>query len=170
MFFFKSCVHCGLWFFCFDFHSSPQVFVFTFPIMFLSSFFILYFCTFDSSNAFATTFSDFGFSTFKDFSFLTFNDLNLLAYNNFNLWTTTFNKFDFARWIFNFVLWICCKLFALTWFFLCCFVVFLKTFCNLQDSRYYALTILSIVILSKLPCTYTWVVICKLVLFLHCLG
>ncbi len=90
-------MYCGLWFLCFYLHSSLHVFVFILPIMFLSSFFILYFCTFDSLSAFATTFSDFGLSTFNNFNFLSFNDLNLLAFDNFNLSTTTFNKYDFAR-------------------------------------------------------------------------
>jgi hypothetical protein len=47
-------------------------------------------------------------------------------------------------------------------FFLCCFV---KTICNLQDSSFHSLTIFQLQFLSKLSCTYTWVVICELVLF-----
>ncbi len=85
----------------------------------------------------------------------TFNDFDLLNFGNLDFSVLTFKKIDFARWVFNFLLCFCCKFFTLS----CLFsLLFYQN--NLQFVR------------LKFPCTYTWVIICKLVFFfaLHCLS
>jgi hypothetical protein len=55
-----------------------------------------------------------------------------------------------------------------SWFFLF-FVVLSKQFAIYKIQVSMRVYNLPIIVSSKLPCTYTWVVICKLVLLLHCL-
>ncbi len=88
--FFNKIMHCSFWFLCCCFHFSHCVFIYTFFALCLCiyAFFASCLCMFGSSNAFATTFNDFDLSTF--------------------------GNLDFARWVFNFLLWFCCKFFALS--------------------------------------------------------
>jgi hypothetical protein len=94
--------------------------------------------------------------------FKCFCNLGLLVFSNLHLSIAAFNKIDITRWVFNLLFWIGSKSFVLS-----CFSCLLFYENDLQFARFKVPFTynLPIAILSKLPCIYTWVVICELVSF-----